>query len=116
MLRTIAYTALCSAALIGSSAYAADNAAAAPNPPTQTQAPLGVNFVTSQDMSQWRAPKLIGVGVYGPDDKQMGKIDDLLVRQEWVDSNSRDRCWRIFGVRQERRRRAVLRHAVAHGS
>jgi sporulation protein YlmC with PRC-barrel domain len=30
-------------------------------------------------MSQWRAPKLIGVGVYGPDDKQMGKIDDLLV-------------------------------------
>ena len=30
-------------------------------------------------MSQWRAPKLIGVGVYGPDDKQIGKIDDLLV-------------------------------------
>jgi sporulation protein YlmC with PRC-barrel domain len=79
MLRTIAYTALCSAALIGSSAYAADNAATPPNPATQTQAPSGVNFVTSQDMSQWRAPKLIGVGVYGPDDKQMGKIDDLLV-------------------------------------
>jgi sporulation protein YlmC with PRC-barrel domain len=38
-----------------------------------------VNFVTSQEMSQWRARKLIGVGVYGTDDKQIGKIDDLLV-------------------------------------
>jgi sporulation protein YlmC with PRC-barrel domain len=79
MLRTLAYTALCSAALIGPSAYAADNSAPPANPPAQTQAPSGVNFVTSQDMSQWRAPKLIGVGVYGPDDKQIGKIDDLLL-------------------------------------
>ena len=48
-------------------------------PPAQTQAPSGVNFVTSQEKSQWRAPKLIGVGVYGSDDKQIGKIDDLLL-------------------------------------
>jgi sporulation protein YlmC with PRC-barrel domain len=79
MLRTLTYTALCSAALIGTSAYAADDAVAPANPPAQTQASTGVNFVTSQDKSQWRAPKLIGVGVYGPDDKQIGKIDDLLV-------------------------------------
>ena len=69
---------MCSAALIGSSAYAADNPTPPANPPAQTQAPAGVNFVTSQDKTQWRAPKLIGVGVYGPDDKQIGKIDDLL--------------------------------------
>ena len=79
MLRTLAYTALCGAALIGPTAYAADNPAPAGNPPAQAQALSGVNFVTSQDMSQWRAPKLIGVGVYGPDDKQIGKIDDLLL-------------------------------------
>ncbi len=79
MLRTLAYTSLVSAALIGSSAYAADNPTPPANPPAQTQAPSGVNFVTSQEMSQWRAPKLIGVGVYGSDDKQIGKIDDLLV-------------------------------------
>ena len=79
MLRTLAYTALCSAALIGSGAYAADNAAAPTNPPMQAQASSGVNFVTAQDKDQWRAPKLIGVGVYGPDDKQIGKIDDLMV-------------------------------------
>jgi len=79
MLRTLAYTALCSAALIGSSAYGADNPTVPANPPAQTQAPSGVNFVTTQEKTQWRAPKLIGVGVYGPDDKQIGKIDDLLM-------------------------------------
>jgi sporulation protein YlmC with PRC-barrel domain len=77
MLRTLAYTALCSAALIGSSAYAADNPAPPANAPAQ--APASVDFVTSQQMTQWRAPKLIGVGVYSPDDKQIGKIDDLLL-------------------------------------
>jgi sporulation protein YlmC with PRC-barrel domain len=79
MLRTLAYTALCSAALIGSGAYGADNPTVPANQPAQTQAPSGVNFVTSQEKTQWRAPKLIGVGVYGADDKQIGKIDDLLV-------------------------------------
>ncbi len=79
MLRTLAYTALCSAALIGSGAYAEDNPTPPATPPAQAQAPAGVNFVTSQEKTQWRAPKLIGVGVYGSDDKQIGKIDDLLV-------------------------------------
>ncbi|HEY1864231.1 MAG TPA: PRC-barrel domain-containing protein [Roseiarcus sp.] len=79
MLRTLAYTALCSAALIGFSAYGADNPTPPANQPAQAQAPSGVNFVTSQEKTQWRAPKLIGVGVYGPDDKEIGKIDDLLV-------------------------------------
>jgi sporulation protein YlmC with PRC-barrel domain len=65
--------------LIGSSAYGADNPTVPANQPAQTQAPSGVNFVTSQEQTQWRAPKLIGVGVYGPDDKQIGKIDDLLM-------------------------------------
>jgi sporulation protein YlmC with PRC-barrel domain len=79
MLRTLALTTLCSAALVGSSAYADDNPAVPANAPAaQTQA-SSVNFVTSQEKTQWRAPKLIGVGVYGPDDKQLGKIDDLLV-------------------------------------
>ena len=48
MLRTLAYTALCSAALIGSSAYGADNTVPA-NPPAQTKASSGVNFVTAQE-------------------------------------------------------------------
>ncbi len=79
MLRTLAYTALGSVALIGSSAYGADTSTPPANQPAQTQAPSGVNFVTTQEKTQWRAPKLIGVGVYGPDDKQIGKIDDLLM-------------------------------------
>jgi sporulation protein YlmC with PRC-barrel domain len=79
MLRKLAHTTLLTTALVGSGAYAADNPPAPANPPAQTQAPSGVKFVTSQEKSQWRAPKLIGVGVYGSDDKQIGKIDDLLL-------------------------------------
>jgi sporulation protein YlmC with PRC-barrel domain len=78
MLKTLAYATVFSTGLVGSSAYAADNPAAPTNPLAQT-APSGVYFVTSQDKSQWRAPKLIGVDVYGSDDKQIGKIDDLLL-------------------------------------
>ena len=82
MLRRLAFTTLCSAALIGSSAYAADNPAPPANPPAQAQASSGVSFVTAQEKDQWRAPKLIGVGVYGSDDKQIGKIDDLLINPD----------------------------------
>jgi sporulation protein YlmC with PRC-barrel domain len=81
MLKTLAYATLFSTALIGSSAYGADNAAAPKDqqPQAQAQTPSGVNFVTSQEKTQWRAPKLIGVGVYGSDGKEIGRIDDLLM-------------------------------------
>jgi hypothetical protein len=78
MLRTLAYATLFSTALVGSSAYGADDPASPKDQPAQAQAPTDVNFVTRQEKTQWRAPKLVGVGVYGPDDKQIGKIDDLL--------------------------------------
>ena len=68
-----------STALIGSGAYGADSPAAPKDQPSQAQTPSGVDFVTKQEKTQWRAPKLVGVGVYGPDDKQIGKIDDLLM-------------------------------------
>lgn len=79
MLKTLAYATLFSAALAGSGAYAADNSATPKDQPSQAQAPSGVNFVTSQEKTQWRAPKLIGVGVYGSDNKEIGKIDDVLM-------------------------------------
>ena len=82
MLKTLAYATLFSTALIGSSAYGADNPAAPKDqqpPQAQAQTPSGVNFVTKQEQTQWRAPKLIGVGVYGSDGKEIGKIDDLLM-------------------------------------
>lgn len=79
MLKTLAYATLFSAALVGSSALSADNPPV-PKGQTPEAAPTsGVNFVTQQEKTQWRAPKLVGVGVYGPDDKQIGKIDDLLM-------------------------------------
>src|SRR5215469_10160919 len=78
MFRTLAYATLFTAA-IGPAAYSADNAAATKDQPAQAQAQSGVNFVPRQEKTQFRAPKLVGVGVFGPDDKQVGKIDDLLM-------------------------------------
>jgi hypothetical protein len=36
-------------------------------------------FVTKQAMTEWRAPKLVGVSVYRPDDKKVGTIKDILI-------------------------------------
>jgi hypothetical protein len=102
MRNTLAYATLFSAALLGSGALAqtseAPNAMNAPAqaksgqmstsdaqpansqaPAANSQAPAGITFVTSQTVTQWRAPKLVGVAVYGPDDKQIGKIKDVLI-------------------------------------
>ena len=35
-------------------------------------------FVKEQATNQWRASKLVGVSVMGPDQKKIGKIDDVL--------------------------------------
>jgi sporulation protein YlmC with PRC-barrel domain len=92
MLKTLTSAILLSTALVASSALAEDNPAVQKDQPPAAQAgqtpaadaansqmPSGVNFVTGQEKTQWRAPKLVGVGVFGPDDKQIGKIDDLLM-------------------------------------
>lgn len=39
----------------------------------------GGQFVTKQSPSHWRASKLIGVNVYGPNDEKIGNISEVLV-------------------------------------
>jgi sporulation protein YlmC with PRC-barrel domain len=39
-------------------------------------------FVQNQDSSEWRSSKLVGTSVYGPDDKSIGTIDDLIVDEK----------------------------------
>ena len=39
-------------------------------------------FVQQQDSSEWRSSKLVGASVYGPDNKSIGSIDDLIVDQK----------------------------------
>ncbi len=68
-----------STALIGSSAYSADNPAVPKDQPPQAQAPLGVSFVTGQEKRSGARRNLWESAFYGPDDKQIGKIDDLLM-------------------------------------
>ncbi len=103
MIKTLGYATLFSTALLGSGAFAQLSGAADEQPapmkqdqaqPGQASKPgaqpdkgkvaeanSGISFVTMQDKAQWRAPKLIGVGVYRPNDKQIGKIDDILMDQ-----------------------------------
>jgi hypothetical protein len=77
-----------SAALIGSGALAQSTGpdkgpATQAGQPTQSQpaasGPGSENFVTEQNTDEWRAGKLIGVAVYGPDDKKIGTIKDIMI-------------------------------------
>ena len=55
----------------------------APQPGTTNQpaasTPANAGFVQKQNDDEWRGSKLIGTGVYGPDDKSIGSIDDVII-------------------------------------
>src|SRR5690242_4350566 len=55
-----------------------DQAAAADTKADKKQA----GFVQQQDSAEWRSSKLVGTSVYGPDNKSIGSIDDLIVDQK----------------------------------
>lgn len=96
MRKNLAYATLFSAALLGSGALAQTAGdQTAPMKPAQAQSgqastpdaqpakgEAGFSFVTTQATDQWRAPKLVGIGVFGPDDKQIGKIKDVLMSHD----------------------------------
>jgi len=59
-------------------APAPDQSAAADTKADKKQA----GFVQNQDSSEWRSSKLVGASVYGPDNKSIGSIDDLIVDEK----------------------------------
>jgi PRC-barrel domain len=90
MKTNLAFASLIGAALLSSAAAAQSTGGngqpAATGQQAQTQpgaqdngAPAGDNFVTKQSINEWRAPKLVGVGVYGSDGKKIGAIKDVLI-------------------------------------
>jgi sporulation protein YlmC with PRC-barrel domain len=46
---------------------------------THATIPQRAGFVQKQQASEWRGSKLIGASVYGPDNKSIGEINDVLV-------------------------------------
>jgi hypothetical protein len=44
--------------------------------------PANAGFVQQQSQNEWRGSKLIGASVYGPDDKSIGSIDDVIVASD----------------------------------
>jgi sporulation protein YlmC with PRC-barrel domain len=84
----VAYAALVGTALVGSAALAqqAGGAGQAPAPagqPAEMQSegpvPAAGQVIEKQTVNEWRAPKLVGVDLYGADNKKVGKIKDVLM-------------------------------------
>ena len=44
--------------------------------------PANAGFVQQQGQNEWRGSKLIGASVYGPDNKSIGSIDDVIVASD----------------------------------
>jgi sporulation protein YlmC with PRC-barrel domain len=95
MKMNMAYAALVGTALLGSAALAqqssggqAPEPAAQPtqNQPAQTKSDnlpsAAGQFIDKQTVDQWRAPKLVGVDVYGADNKKVGTIKDVLMNHD----------------------------------
>ncbi|HZZ62993.1 MAG TPA: PRC-barrel domain-containing protein [Roseiarcus sp.] len=91
MKMNIAYAALVGTTLLGSPALAQQSGGAGqlPAPAGQAaqtqsngQAAGAGQFIDKQPADEWRAPKLVGVDVYGADNKKIGTIKDLLMNHD----------------------------------
>jgi hypothetical protein len=78
MTMKLAYAALAVTALTGSAALAQQANDTSQPPPAQS----GGQFIEKQSVNEWRAPKLIGVAVYGADNQKVGKIKDILMSHD----------------------------------
>jgi hypothetical protein len=56
-----------------------DKSMSAPSDSKPTTSAAKGNFVSEQSSSQWMASNLIGASVYGPDDKSIGEINDIVL-------------------------------------
>ncbi len=87
---TLTATAL--AALLATPAFAQSPHPATGSPATQmmqkpssNMAPAShkeAGFIQHQSAAEWRASKLIGASVYGPDDKSIGDINDVILASD----------------------------------
>lgn len=50
-----------------------------PDTAARTSTTGNPGFVQQQSQNEWRGSKLIGTNVYGPDDKSIGEISDVIV-------------------------------------
>ena len=64
MLKSIVLAGVCSVSFLAAPAFAA---------------PARPHFVTRQSTNEWRASKLVGVSVYGTDNKKIGSIEEVML-------------------------------------
>ena len=54
----------------------------APNAGSMTTDKKQAGFVQNEDATDWRASKLIGASVYGPDNASIGEINDIVLESD----------------------------------
>jgi hypothetical protein len=65
--------------------FAADNTTPATAPAAASPAPAssqGTNFIQHAQPGDWRASKLVGVAIYGPDNKSIGSVNDVVIGKD----------------------------------
>ncbi len=48
-------------------------------PPAQAQTTGDHQFIPKASPGEWRASKLVGVAIYGPDNQSIGKVSDIII-------------------------------------
>jgi sporulation protein YlmC with PRC-barrel domain len=72
-------SALLATTLLTGAAFAQTATTPSTTPAPAAAAAMSGQFVTDQPVGQFRASKVIGVNLYGPDDQRIGNINDVLL-------------------------------------
>jgi sporulation protein YlmC with PRC-barrel domain len=65
--------------------FATDNTTPATAPAAASPASAsseGTNFIQHAQPGDWRASKLVGVAIYGPDNKSIGSVNDVIIGKD----------------------------------
>lgn len=75
--RTLAFAVMLGG-LAAAPAFAAENTTATTAPANAGNA----TFISQAQAGDWRASKLVGVDIYGPDNKSIGDVNDVLINRD----------------------------------
>lgn len=82
MMASAAILALITTAAVAQTTTTSPPASGQTSAAATAQPPAGIKFVEQETSNQWLATDLIGASVYGPNDKSIGEIDDLLTSED----------------------------------
>jgi sporulation protein YlmC with PRC-barrel domain len=81
MLKTKIAASVIATALLAGTAMAQTNpsTSSSPAPSSAASGAGSVQFISNEQGSQWRASKLMGVDIYGPNDEKVGDVNEIIL-------------------------------------